>query len=657
VQAARAAPGSLTPGQVLHLQRTVGNRAVAGLLRAGRAAPPAAVQRYHVLDPDQPGDEYQTQRFTGTNATFPRGQQADLTFANGVLEYSTRAPDKGYWGDLPRLRVSDGEQMAIEDDGGREQKVFFATEAVVAASRRRLADIGSRSTIAATDYKITVPTDDGTVTLDQVVPRIAEDADEAFANASSKCDLAASEVFNHESKAQTLLLGTGGGHALPNGTDAHMAIASGVTAHQQTAQALAQSIRQPPQPQRSQQAAQEVAQMFPSVDRIAPELLALYADTATPQAARDEMVIHVRAWAPGVEQGWYGAAELGEQAVQALALAWEENQPALDRVVERHRHLAGLAAYGARDPAADQGFGINAYAAPEVGEAFATFSVAPEGFHARRVDLPSQAQGYQALLTEIARGMQATVQSVDAAVRAMEDAAPSSWSWHYAAVVARDGADTVTLENYNREAEDRTVLERQAALLFAVHEQGAQIQQELQNWIQATHAAETVPDLAETYLGYADQARQALLGLGVTLRSDLQPEGERWFFQMYGPVKSQPGASDDQSFHHAWTSRAGEFSNALTVRVGAAADATFKQGVLAELDRRIDEGLGSWQVDERTGMKAAYRNRIAAAATRVEVARLLEDAAAEAREDGQSLVDRVLMGVLGYILPYPELED
>lgn len=63
-------------------------------------------------------------------------------------------------------------------------------------------------------------------------------------------------------------------------------------------------------------------------------------------------------------------------------------------------------------------FGVNQFAAPKVGEAFAVFST--------RSRSPQETKA------------------------AAEESATEPWTYHFAAVVARDGDDSVTLENYNR---------------------------------------------------------------------------------------------------------------------------------------------------------------------------------------------------------------
>jgi Domain of unknown function (DUF4157) len=132
----------------------------------------------------------------------------------------------------------------------------------------------------------------------------------------------------------------------------------------------------------------------------------------------------------------------------------------------------------------------------------------------------------------------------------------NTWSYHFAAVVARSGNDYVTLENVNRASEVNEALEAVWAVLGKT-----------QKGLQRYQEALTLYDLAG--LGPAEQAEQrrkaqvyALQQLAdaqtkTNLLSDIA--GAAWYFQMYGPL--------EQSFH-AEMAKSGAFGEAFTVLLG-----------------------------------------------------------------------------------------
>lgn len=99
-----------------------------------------------------------------------------------------------------------------------------------------------------------------------------------------------------------------------------------------------------------------------------------------------------------------------------------------------------------------QKYGVNEFALPEPGEAYMTTSMgSPENRQHMQFGVPRAE--YFGLLQEL----QALNPALDIAEQNMSEKAKSlidSWSYHFATVVARDGADTMTLENYNRGVEN-----------------------------------------------------------------------------------------------------------------------------------------------------------------------------------------------------------
>jgi hypothetical protein len=284
--------------------------------------------------------------------------------------------------------------------------------------------------------------------------------------------------------------------------------------------------------------------------------------------------------------------------------------------------------------------------------------LAPRYSASSRIDAGMQGADIQALST-LVDDVTATVLAIDQAVQALKDGAPQSWTYHYASVVARDGGDSVTLENYNRTSEDRSVLEREVRGLLAHRNDLDTVIEHVHAWM-GNHEVIINPEITaeerRTFETHRDEAAAQLRQLGLAFESDAQPEGDRWFFQMYGPVKSVPGAADDQSFHRAWTQTPGEFSNPLTLRVSGVADAGYKQRMVAEMRTRVDAAVGMWEPTKRRAFKAQIEADIDEATTRVEVARAIERGVARARAEASTLLGSALEGLLSPItLDFPDL--
>lgn len=132
---------------------------------------------------------------------------------------------------------------------------------------------------------------------------------------------------------------------------------------------------------------------------------------------------------------------------------WEQQQ----KDQEHHEKLQHVAdQYGELDPLVRdeqaEKYGINEFAVAEPGEAYMTSSGQSPGF-AKSMTYGIPRDKYLSALTEL----QSWDPMLDIAGQKMSSEAQSlidSWSYHFAAVVARDGADTVTLENYNRGVEN-----------------------------------------------------------------------------------------------------------------------------------------------------------------------------------------------------------
>jgi hypothetical protein len=189
--------------------------------------------------------------------------------------------------------------------------------------------------------------------------------------------------------------------------------------------------------------------------------------------------------------------------------------------------------------AAAQAMGINNYAQPDVGEAFATLSIGNDD----KIDYATAEAGQT---------------STD---RSDKDV----WNYHFAGVVARslDATDWVTLENYTRNQQAETALKELKGKLLEDY------QKKTKGWLfnkngkepkgqwDSDKIMEMIKELRKASKEEAQKEYQAL-------EMDQMAWQRKWFFRMYG---SKVG----QRFHEQqYKSGQGDFVNPLTVRVRAA---------------------------------------------------------------------------------------
>ncbi|MGE3179441.1 MAG: hypothetical protein AB7O32_18360 [Vicinamibacterales bacterium] len=155
---------------------------------------------------------------------------------------------------------------------------------------------------------------------------------------------------------------------------------------------------------------------------------------------------------PTDQIGGFLAANRGSQNVGALATAAAAPPaPGVDAAAQAGYQQE--TAHGEPHAA----LGLNRHAAPEVGEAFLATSLAHANTDRRghttfSTGAADDSDEYLAALAALATvGQHADI--MQSAVTAAQKTLRAVWSNHYAGVVARDGADTVTMENYARSKE------------------------------------------------------------------------------------------------------------------------------------------------------------------------------------------------------------
>lgn len=216
--------------------------------------------------------------------------------------------------------------------------------------------------------------------------------------------------------------------------------------------------------------------------------------------------------------------------------------------------------------------GVNEYAAPEVGEAYATFPVGGRDFtgeHPAFRQRIEEAEGEVDEAVEALRGTQVT----------------DGWTWHLAAVVATslDGKDRVTLENYNREVEKDKAKRKIFAGLRGQFEEMNRLLVGLRAPEQLDAGA--MKELLQKAEKRASQELQPAVyrALESFRQLDATPGGGLWYFGMYGPAEEQvDGGTQDQSFHRAMVAT-GDFANPITYRLrGKATEGKVKQEIAAD---------------------------------------------------------------------------
>lgn len=199
-----------------------------------------------------------------------------------------------------------------------------------------------------------------------------------------------------------------------------------------------------------------------------------------------------------------------------------------------------------------QDTGTNAYAKPEVGEGYMTSSV----FDRKYIELSMQGiptDSYQEVLEEL-NGYD---EQLDIAHQNMSTEAKTllpSWSYHFATVMATDGDDNVTLENYNRPVERENIIRDIFHELFKEFEEFRDFVKENLTEISfgkehyesmITRANREIPEAEDLLrISLKEKLNKAAQTVEQTLRSDGEKMREMFFFHMYGP--------GEQSIHNTF---------------------------------------------------------------------------------------------------------
>lgn len=222
----------------------------------------------------------------------------------------------------------------------------------------------------------------------------------------------------------------------------------------------------------------------------------------------------------------------------------------------------------------DPSLGINEHASPEVGEGYVIRPL--------KDDIDNERQGQAQVANQFSNNggndeylneltaLRNTNQQLDVKLQGLSLKAQSLkhiWIYHYAGVVAKDGGDTITLENYNRGQEKKWIINDAFDDLFLA-------QQDFRDFVwQTTPTLKAQDHIQQRDLINQMQARGVVLNGALqvlydtardTANANIGPINSMIHFKMYG---SEVG----QSFHEKWQPST---ANQITLRIRQSLDGT-----------------------------------------------------------------------------------
>lgn len=551
--------------------------------RASRA-PANTIQRYTVVD------QYTKSVFglpsehnTMLNEMFLK-QRLNTDVDNSVLNQRTYNLnwEEGHFEASPDLKVSEAGMLAMEHTTD-QPKVFYAHPNILATSRKRLKDIGSRITLEGnTDKKLKVPQNpdapNGMENTLVMVKPAKMDPTELQLMDVNQCDSVASKIIG----PKVVALGTGHKTIYPE----RFSVESSGT---QAAQALGQmeggeglkgfTKRFMTPPPEHKGVSKVIAKKFAKIKKKCQ-----ISDLVLEALSHPETPPHV------VEQVY--------RAYKGKTAETKPRTTTVNNYIESQRNVPMMQAYGkkVREDNVPESLGLNEEAAPDVGEAFSitesgeTVPIVDEGgvykgnFDFTNTNEVEEGQALEALQQLQAKGTR---------LNGLRDNLFTNYKKgvtfreHHAAVVARDGADSVTFENYNRAVEDRTLYENAWNKLaedfddfdegIALDIQQARNDDKLEPEVKMMNIREAKK---RELLKLKDTLTNLQGALFAQLRTNLSTvdKNSLWHFKMYGPKNK------GQSFHEAWS---GSIKNPVTLRTAGAVNGGKVAGFKNKIDLKV----------------------------------------------------------------------
>jgi hypothetical protein len=590
-QRAQANPRTITPADMLALQRTIGNRAAMKLVQPSvRPAGTGVVQRYSIIRPQDytTGVTFQTQdarkrplsprqlrdrkleaegsMFQSQELNETRGEQDRLT---GGKNYTYNLVWQEKFTRQPPLKVSEHGQLAVEETTA-QPKVFYSDAGIVESSRKRLADIGSRITLEANgSRRVNAPqdpqhmdTNTNTNVLVQVRPVKGENARESEPLMPvHECNSVAFNIVG----GSDVVIGSGPtqeslGDFDFSTTGTRMVETIARTERTDTTTDFAQKYQnQPISPQIRERFKKAIAN-----EVITDEILRILSHPDTPKHAIEHIY------------GLMKKAKKGSQPDSKQVIHYLEMQRTIPLQKTARNKLAN-------DPTLSQRLGINKDAAPEVGESFSIVGSSSDISLTNRQGIHEQLLDVDSLTTQ---------QDENTAVKALKkikfkgvklsglqkslftnyvDKTDIPFQEHHAAVVARDGGDSITFENYNRVVEIKNKMSRlwdKIALDFNTFNKGIDQDIQIARKDKTLGPLDKMFQIRTSKLSQLNKLADQLVNVQgeawVQVHKNYGKLSELWHFNMYG---SEVG----QSFHEKWS---GAHTNPLTVRTTAKATTT-----------------------------------------------------------------------------------
>lgn len=251
--------------------------------------------------------------------------------------------------------------------------------------------------------------------------------------------------------------------------------------------------------------------------------------------------------------------------------------------------------------------GINEHTAPEVGESFSSFALPSpgtidhKGITGDGVDVINLDHSETKKLIKEFLSLQSSSEKLGWLAKSQYQKAKGlvQFGDHHAAVVAKDGPDTVTFENYNRGVESDVFLDEVWEGWFHGSEEFRKdVNSEVRDMLRSIREEEQNPN----YDNYArknesfkkkkaalDRFQQDFIQITARVRAKIETnifdeQNDLWHFNMYGPAGAQftdeNGDVSGQSFHDVWSK---SVPNTVTVRTTGLVDHHMTQSVREKL--------------------------------------------------------------------------
>ncbi len=247
--------------------------------------------------------------------------------------------------------------------------------------------------------------------------------------------------------------------------------------------------------------------------------------------------------------------------------------------------------------------GINEMTSPEVGESFSSIALPSPGTIDKKgitgdgVDLTNQDDLETQKIMDEFLSIKSSSEKLGWLAKSEQKKAKGfvQFGDHHAAVVAKDGPDTITFENYNRGVESEVFLDDVWEGWFTGQEEfDSDVTGEVRDMLRNIRKEEQNPDHDNHMRKFLslkrkkealDKFQQDFVNITAKVRAKIETnildeQNELWHFNMYGPAnqtfEDENGKTSKQSFHDVWSK---SIPNSLTVRTTGLIDDHMKDNL------------------------------------------------------------------------------